>query len=142
MSGTTGVEINDKCIAEFNDFKLKKKHRFIIFRVSDDLKSVVIEKTAEISKTYSDFIKELPKDDCRYAVFNFQYDQGAEGQRSKVIFLLWAPEGSKIKHKMVYAGTKDALKKALEGLQIEIQGTDLSEISEEEVLAKCKQISR
>jgi cofilin len=43
---------------------------------------------------------------------------------------------------MMYAGSKDSIKKALQGIQIEIQGTDASEVSEEEVLNKCKAISK
>jgi len=51
---------------------------------------------------------------------------------------MWAPEDSKIKHKMVYAGTKDTVKKALNGIQVEIQGTDASEVEWAAVLEKCK----
>jgi len=53
-----------------------------------------------------------------------------------------APDTSKTKSKMMYAGSKDSIKKALQGIQIEIQGTDASEVSEEEVLNKCKSISK
>ena len=55
---------------------------------------------------------------------------------------LRAPDTSKTKSKMMYAGSKDSIKKALQGIQIEIQGTDASEVSEEEVLNKCKAISK
>jgi len=43
---------------------------------------------------------------------------------------------------MIYAGTKDTLKKALVGIQIEIQGTDKSEVDEQLVLDKCNTISK
>ena len=50
-----------------------------------------------------------------------------------------SPETSKIKQKMVYASTKEGLKKKLVGLAIEVQGTDFSEISNEAVLEKARQ---
>ena len=53
-----------------------------------------------------------------------------------------APETAPIKSKMVYAGTKNDLKKALVGLSIEIQGTDLAEVDEKEVLLKLQQVSK
>jgi cofilin len=47
-----------------------------------------------------------------------------------------APDTSKVKQKMVYAASKDALRKKLVGIASEIQGTDMSEISYETVLEK------
>lgn len=47
-----------------------------------------------------------------------------------------APETAKIKPKMLYASSKDALRKKLVGIATEIQGTDLSEIAHDVVLDK------
>jgi cofilin len=40
-----------------------------------------------------------------------------------------APDTSKVKEKMVYASSKEALRRALVGIAYEMQGTDLSEVS-------------
>jgi cofilin len=42
-----------------------------------------------------------------------------------------SPDDSKIKQKMLYASSKDALRKSLVGISSEIQGTDLSEVAHE-----------
>lgn len=47
------------------------------------------------------------------------------------------PDDSKVKDKMLYASSKDAIRKRLVGVAIEIQGTDLSEVSYEAVLEKA-----
>lgn len=47
-----------------------------------------------------------------------------------------SPDDSKVKQKMLYASSKDALRKALVGIATEIQGTDFSEVSYETVLEK------
>lgn len=107
--------------------------------LSSDNKTMELLATGDPSATYDSFLSQLPEDDCRYAVFNFEYDAGADGKRSKVVFFLWAPDTAKTKAKMIYAGTKDSLKKALQGLQVEIQGTDKSEVSEAAILEKCQQ---
>ena len=137
---STGVQVDGNVITEFNDFKLRNKYRYIIFKIEGS--SVVIDKTAGPESDYASFNSSLPDDDCRYAVFNFEYETPTDGKRSKIVFVLWAPETSKIKSKMLYAGTKDAIKKSLQGLQIEIQGTDRSEVSQEEILAKCNSVSK
>ena len=40
-----------------------------------------------------------------------------------------APDNAKIKQKMVYASSKDALRRSLVGVGTDIQGTDLSEVA-------------
>jgi hypothetical protein len=42
-----------------------------------------------------------------------------------------SPDDSKIKQKMLYASSKDALRKSLVGISAEIQGTDMSEVAHE-----------
>jgi cofilin len=68
--------------------KLKKKYKFIIFKISDDNKEIVVEKTQE-SGTYDDFVGSLPMDGCRYCVYDFQYDTAGEGTRNKILFYTW-----------------------------------------------------
>lgn len=52
---------------------------------------------------------------------------------------LWSrsPDDAKIKNKMLYASSKDALRRALVGIAIEIQGTDASEVAYEALLDKA-----
>ena len=58
------------------------------------------------------------------------------------LFSKRAPDTAPTKSKMLYAGTKDTLKKNLQGLQVEMQGTDKSEVDQSEVLAKCQSLSK
>jgi len=101
----------------------------------------VIDKTGVPGAPYAEFISSLPDNDCRYAVYNAEYSTD-DGERAKFVFFLWAPDSSKVKAKMLYAGTKDALKKSLQGLQVEVQGTDKGEVSFEAVVEKCKASSK
>ena len=137
----TGVTVAGDVIAEFNDFKLKGKYRYMVFKLNDALEEVVIDTTGAADASYDSFVATLPDNDCRYAVYNIEYST-EDGDRSKMVFFLWAPDTSKIKSKMLYAGTKDTIKKSLQGLQVEVQGTDKSEVSSEEVIAKCKSLSK
>ena len=42
-----------------------------------------------------------------------------------------SPDDAKIKQKMVFASSKDALRRSLVGIATEIQGTDVSEVAHE-----------
>ena len=59
-------------------------------------------------------------------------------QVKKLILLLWCPDSAKVKDKMLYSSSFDAIKKALDGVQKYFQATDLSEASLEEIMAKIR----
>ena len=48
-----------------------------------------------------------------------------------------APEDAKVKQKMVYASSKDAIKKKLDGLAKELQATELADLEWEHVVEVC-----
>ncbi|KAJ3254980.1 cofilin [Boothiomyces macroporosus] len=94
--------------------------------MSDDFTSIGVCNKVE-KGTYDDFLALLPKDGCRYAVYDFEYNTG-DGPRNKL-----SPDSAKIKQKMLYASSKDGLRKKLDGVYTEIQCTDPSEVSYEAV---------
>ena len=50
--------------------------------------------------------------------------------------MLRAPDTAKIRSKMIYASSKDAFKRDLDGIQVEIQATDFSEVEEQVFIDK------
>ena len=95
-----------------------------------------MSKTSD-SSNYDDFLAELPPAECRYAIYDFEYDiGGGEGKRSKIVFFTWSPDTAPIRSKMVYASSKDALRRSLNGVAADIQGTDFSEVAYETVLER------
>lgn len=142
---SSGVIATDDCISSYKDLKLSRKYRYLVYRISDDAKQITIEKTASPSDhtsaraAYDAFVGELPKEDCRYAVFDYEYEKApGEGMRSKIVFVAWSPDVAKVKSKMLYASSKDALRKKLEGIATEVQATEPGEIAYEAVLEKVK----
>ncbi|CAH7681992.1 hypothetical protein PPACK8108_LOCUS18882, partial [Phakopsora pachyrhizi] len=125
----TGVGVNPKCVEDFMTLKLGKKIKYIIYNLSNDNTEVVVSKTSD-NQSYDEFLADLPSQSCCYAVYDFEFDLG-EGTRNKLCFFAWSPEEAKIKNKMLYASSKDALRRRLVGIGLEVQGTDLSEVSQE-----------
>ncbi|KAG0350515.1 cofilin, partial [Gamsiella multidivaricata] len=133
-SSASGVQADPACLEAFQQLKLGKKLKYIVYKLSDDQKSIVVEKQAETA-TYDEFLKHLPENDCRWAVYDFDYST-ADGDRNKIVFYTWAPDGAKIKSKMLYSSSKDALRRSLNGVAVEVQGTDADEVDHETVLEK------
>ncbi|EPZ31425.1 Actin-binding, cofilin/tropomyosin type domain-containing protein [Rozella allomycis CSF55] len=135
---SSGVTVHDDCVTIFQELKLKKKYLYVIYKLTDDFKSIEVEKAVE-KADYNSFVNDLPSDDCRYAVYDFEFEKSAsEGMRNKICFYVWAPETSKVKQKMLYASSKDALRKKLVGVSTEIQATELSEVDYDVVLERVK----
>ncbi|KAK9450794.1 Cofilin/tropomyosin-type actin-binding protein-domain-containing protein [Limtongia smithiae] len=130
------VALNNECQTAFQELKLGRSLKFIIFSLNaTKTEIVVLEKSAD--KSYDEFLSKLPENDCRYAVYDFEYElAGGEGKRSKILFFTWSPDSAPVRSKMTYASSKDAIRRALNGIAIEIQGTDFSEVAYESVLDK------
>lgn len=129
----SGISLSEDAVNVFYLVRSKSKFKWVIWKVNDDATEVVIDAVGAPSDTYTNFLNALPEDDCRYAVYDYDF-VGPDGQtHSKIVFINWAPDIAKVKSKMMYASTKDFFKSNLEGLSVEFQGCDFEEISEEEV---------
>jgi len=143
----SGVAVSPDCISKFNEMKLGKKIKYIIFKLSDDYKEIVVEETSE-SADWDAFREKLVNAKAksksgaqvkagRYAVYDFQYDLASgEGSRNKITFIVWSPDDANVFAKMVYASSKDALKRSLPGISTEFQANDEDDIEYQTVLSK------
>ncbi|KAJ0111787.1 hypothetical protein Patl1_00418 [Pistacia atlantica] len=123
------MAVNDECKLKFFELKAKRNHRFIVFKIDEQIQQVTVEKVGSPEETYDDFTNSLPANECRYAVFDFDFTTEENVQKSKIFFIAWAPDTSRVRSKMVYASSKDRFKRELDGIQVELQATDPSEMS-------------
>ncbi|KZV92402.1 cofilin [Exidia glandulosa HHB12029] len=132
---SSGVAVNPACMEKFQELKLGKKLKYIVYKLNDTNTEIVVDKTSE-SANYDDFVADLPEAQCRWAVYDFEFEKEGAGKRNKLLFFAWSPDDSKIKQKMVFASSKDALRRSL-NVALEIQGTDFSEVAYESVFEKA-----
>ncbi|KAL4079303.1 actin depolymerizing factor [Scleroderma citrinum] len=132
----SGIGVNSVCLDTYQDLKLGHKFKYIIYNLSKDNKEIVVGKTST-TQSYDDFLADLPEGECRWAVYDFEYEKEGAGKRNKLCFFSWSPDDAKIKQKMLFASSRDALRRSLVGIAVEIQGTDYTEVSYESVLDKA-----
>ncbi|KAL2460002.1 Actin-depolymerizing factor 5 [Abeliophyllum distichum] len=75
----------------------------------------------------------------RYIVFKI--DEGSKlvtVDKSKIFFIAWAPTASRIRAKMLYATSKDGLRRALDGIHYEVQATDPTEMGFDVIKDRAK----
>ncbi|KAG6629245.1 actin-depolymerizing factor 2-like [Carya illinoinensis] len=116
--------VHDDCKLKFLELKTKKTYRFIVFKIEKKQKQVVVEKVGEPTPNYEDFAASLPSDECQYAVFYFDFVTAKDYQKSRIFFIAWSPNTSRVRSKMIYASSKDRFKRELDGIQIELQATN------------------
>jgi len=141
---STGVTVADEVAKEFNEIKLGKlregedKVKFIVYKIVD---GKIVKEKHSISTNFEDFLSELPKDDCRYAIYDMEFVTNDGRPGNKLVSIAWAPDSSKVKAKMLYAGSKDALNRVFVGVATKITATDLSELTEPILSDACKKFA-
>jgi len=145
----SGVQVADQVIDEYNKIKSKHLYRYIIFFIKDE-KVIDIEKIGEKKETYQDFLDHLESVgplECRYGLYDMEYTHQCQGTsdavpRQKLFLMIWCPDSAKIKKKMLYSSSFDALKQALVGVGKFVQATDMSEAAWETVKEKVTGLDR
>jgi len=153
MSSRTSVSINPECIEAFNELKLGKNIKYIILRLTDDYKEVVLEEKSD-DKDFDNFRNKLLEAKSsvrgkegkgpRYAVYDFEYElEAGEGTRNKIAFIFWCPdEGALIQPKMTYASAKEPVKQALNGIATDIQANSENDIEYDTIVEGFKRSRR
>jgi hypothetical protein len=85
---SSGVAVNPECLDLYQELKLRKKHKYIIFGLNKDKTEIVNLKT-ETSTDYDVFLADLPEDQCRWAVYDLEFEKEGGGQRNKIVFYQW-----------------------------------------------------
>ena len=88
----------------------------------------MIEKQGAREKTYEDLVEELPEKDSRYVLIDLEFESADGRPTSKLVFISRNPDTASIRSKMLYSGSKEVLKSALNGVGIHINATDYSEL--------------
>mmetsp|Transcript_519 Transcript_519/g.1490 ORF Transcript_519/g.1490 Transcript_519/m.1490 type:complete len:144 (-) Transcript_519:155-586(-) len=128
---STGVAVDSEVESTFQDFKLGrpvdgKKLRYMTYKIEDS--KIVVAGVGEKSKTYEDFCDDLEDDKCLYAAIDLEFKTTDGRPTSKLIMLTWVPDTGKIRDKMMYSGSKEALKTSLNGIGIHLNCTDRAEL--------------
>lgn len=60
----------------------------MIFNLNKDNTEIIVEKVSS-STDYDDFLADLPENECRWAVYDFEFEKPDGGKRNKLVLLSW-----------------------------------------------------
>lgn len=88
-NASSGMGVAEQSTKIFLELKRKKIYRYVIFKIDESKREVVVEKTGGPAESYDDFTAALPENDCRYAVYDFDFVTSENCQKSKIFFIAW-----------------------------------------------------
>eukprot|EP00768_Dysnectes_brevis_P009082 gnl/Dysnectes_brevis/87_a106_5700.p2 GENE.gnl/Dysnectes_brevis/87_a106_5700~~gnl/Dysnectes_brevis/87_a106_5700.p2 ORF type:complete len:135 (-),score=35.54 gnl/Dysnectes_brevis/87_a106_5700:89-493(-) len=131
----SGVKIHKTCLEAYDSFKMGKANRYIIFKMNEEITHVIPEVVAASDATFESMLEELPKKDCRYVLYDVEYtNDGCD--MSKIVFILWSPDGASRRSKMLYTSTKRSFKAKLTGIKVDYQAKNMSQLNIEQIVAR------
>lgn len=89
------MQADEDCVKAFNDLKLQRTFKYIIYALSGDNKQIVVsDKVSGSDKSnsefYQEFVGKLPVDEPRYGVFDFEFEkEDGSGKRNRIVFVNW-----------------------------------------------------
>ncbi|XP_035674416.1 cofilin-like [Branchiostoma floridae] len=146
----SGVSVAAEVVTALQDLKIRHKYKYVIYHIAGgEVRNQALDSMSSDDKNneynteyqkqrHQGFVDELKGGEdantCRYAVYDFSILDQKEGdtaarKTNKILFIVWCPDTASVKDKMLYASSKDAVKKALGSGITEVQATDLSELS-------------
>ncbi|ELU07828.1 hypothetical protein CAPTEDRAFT_152337 [Capitella teleta] len=140
MAAQSGVTVDDEVCREFQAIKMKHVYSYIQMKISSE-KTIVLDSVQE-NASFDDFVAQLPEKEGRYAVFDFPCKLDTGSDRKYLIFFQWCPDAAPVRTKMLFASSKDALKKKLDGIYMEFQASELGDLKVEDVEAKIRSKAR
>ncbi|KKY28456.1 putative cofilin [Phaeomoniella chlamydospora] len=142
---SSGIQVDDSCTLAFNDLKLKSQHKYIIYKIADDQKTIVVDETGT-DPDYNTFREKLlekkdkiGKSRPSYAIYDVEFELAeGEGKRSKIAFITFINQDeTAVKSRMIYASSAQPLKDALNGVAMYIQANDPGELEWADILKEA-----
>ncbi|KAL5105181.1 hypothetical protein TcWFU_004696 [Taenia crassiceps] len=117
----SGVRCSDECLAKYNELKLKKNCRYILYKIEDQ-KEIVVDKVGD--RHFKADLESLGGN-ARYAVLDFEPDS----TKSDLLLVSWIPDTASVRERMLYASSTDALKSQLTGFKSFVQVNEKADLN-------------
>ncbi|PKU73741.1 Actin-depolymerizing factor [Dendrobium catenatum] len=81
-----GCSLDD---VKFMELKTRRNYRFIVFKIDEKEMKIAVDRIGQPDDKYDDFTACLPPNECRYAVYDFDFITAENCNKSKIFFIAW-----------------------------------------------------
>jgi cofilin len=131
-----GLTLYDDVVSEFKELKMKNASQYLIYRVSDQLDGILLERKGEKGESYQDMIKNLPSNLPRFVVYDYNLKTADGCEVRKLIYIYYIPDVATIKNKLISNSANKTLQCNLQGIDLTVRAKNLSDLDEQEIVKK------
>ena len=113
---TTAGSVSDDCYPTYEQMKIRRKHKFIVFKIDGETEQIVVELAGPKKGTLDDMKAALPDTECRYVVYEHEFKTPDGRPTDTLYFMSWMPHNSTPYNKMAYAQAKSVIREILDGV--------------------------
>lgn len=107
---------------EFQNLRMRRKYRYITFKLSDDLATVEVETLGARTETWDDFKEKTTKTGARWIVYDLEFNMPDGRKVSKLCFIVYSPDdNTNAGEKFSVAANKDAIKSKISEVNRDFQ---------------------
>ncbi|ONK72635.1 uncharacterized protein A4U43_C04F21450 [Asparagus officinalis] len=136
------MKVRDECKSWFMEMKWKRVHRYIVFKIDEGSKAVIVDKVGGPGEGYHHLAGVAGRTTtAEYAVLDLRISVHAYRnwpQEQDRCFISWSPTKSRIRAKILYATSKQGLRRVLDGVHYEVQATDPTEMGYDVITERAK----
>jgi cofilin len=114
----SGVKCSTECLEKFNEMKINRAYKYIIFKIESETE-IIVEHLGAPDADYAAFAAALPANEPRFGVIDYSLDITEENPpriEQKMTFIHWVPDISTPRYKMVASSSKEPFKRQLAGV--------------------------
>lgn len=150
MAGIAGMNFSEHALKEIrNIYCTQKWPHWTIYHIDNDANIIDLSVMGinwddnSPQDTWAQFVRFLPNDQCRYALCNFDYTSSKGISKSKIVFVMWAPNTANVKNRLQIAmHNRDVQKqiKEIGGITVSLQANEISDLDYDLVLKKLQSV--
>jgi cofilin len=124
----SSLTFDDACAVRFEELKIRRKHRFLLFKLDEGGNTIVVDKVGTREDTWETLKLAMPERDCRFAVYDHEFDTDRGVKANKLWFIIWNPENATASKKMAMAASKTRFQESTLPGCFEVQAASLEEL--------------
>lgn len=147
--------VQEEVIEKFRELNscLRAKWRFIILRLSDDEREIILSHCSDASikllESHKYLLSLLPDQNPAWILYNFPYCTEGGGKRNKIAIINWVPDSliretlkESARVKMHAVSETGNIKKAIKSFDCSIQANSPDDLSYENIFSKISKFER
>ncbi len=92
---------------------------------------------SESNLTHEELLTSLPVDEPRFVLYDLHFAASDGARRQELVMILWIPDGALQAQKLAYSSAYRVLRDLLDGIQVDVRATTLSDLAHDELASQA-----